>query len=58
LHNHVRLSRAQHRREQAAAQTLEDLIQIGKRRGMKNPRGWARHVLAARQAKGHRRAVA
>jgi hypothetical protein len=22
------------------------------RRGMKNPRGWARHVLAARQTKG------
>jgi hypothetical protein len=36
------------RREQATASTLEDLIQIGTRRGMKNPRGWARHVLAAR----------
>jgi hypothetical protein len=38
-------------REQSRAQTVEDLIAIGKRRGMKNPRGWARHVLAARQAK-------
>ena len=41
------------RREQGAAQTLEQLIEIGRRRGMKSPHGWARHVLAARQAKGH-----
>ena len=41
------------RREQGGAQTLEQLIEIGRRRGMSNPRGWARHVLAARQAKGH-----
>lgn len=40
------------KREQAKAQTLEDLIAVGQRRGMKNPRGWARHVLAARQTKG------
>lgn len=39
-------------REQAQATTVEQLIEVGKRRGMKNPRGWARHVLAARQAKG------
>jgi superfamily II DNA or RNA helicase len=45
------VSRPDHRREQATASTLEDLIQIGTRRGMKNPRGWARHVLAARGAK-------
>jgi superfamily II DNA or RNA helicase len=38
--------------EQALANSLETLIEIGKRRGMKNPRGWARHVLAARQTKG------
>ena len=25
---------------------------VGQRRGMKNPKGWARHVLAARQSKG------
>jgi superfamily II DNA or RNA helicase len=54
----VEVQRREAKREQGQAQTLEDLIQIGKRRGMKNPRGWARHVLAARQAKGHRRAVA
>lgn len=39
-------------REQATATTVEQLIEVGKRRGMKNPRGWARHVMAARQAKG------
>jgi superfamily II DNA or RNA helicase len=44
----VEVQRREARREQATAQTLEDLIQIGTRRGMKNPRGWARHVLAAR----------
>ena len=40
------------RTEQAGARTIEELTEIGKRRGMKNPRGWARHVLASRQAKG------
>ena len=49
----VEVQRREAKREQAEATTLEDLIQIGKRRGMKNPRGWARHVMAARQAKGH-----
>lgn len=41
-------------REQAAAKTLEDLIAIGTRRGMKNPAGWARHVHEARMAKQRR----
>jgi superfamily II DNA or RNA helicase len=50
--------RREAKREQAQAHTVEDLIQIGKRRGMKNPRGWARHVMAARQAKGQWRKVA
>jgi predicted amidophosphoribosyltransferase len=36
------------KREQSRAHTLEDLIQVGKRRNMKNPIGWARHVMAAR----------
>jgi hypothetical protein len=44
----VEVQRREARREQASASTLEDLIQIGTRRGMENPRGWARHVLAAR----------
>lgn len=43
----------QQKREQGAAATLEQLIDVGRRRGMKHPRGWAQHVLAARQAKGH-----
>jgi DNA repair protein RadD len=38
--------------EQGQAQTLEDLIKLGQQRNMKNPAGWARHVLAARQSKG------
>lgn len=42
----------QRRAEQAMANSLEMLIEVGKRRGMKNPRGWAKHVLAARQTKG------
>lgn len=37
--------------ERSTASTLEDLIRVGHRRGMANPAGWARHVLAARQAK-------
>ena len=43
--------RRERRREQGEAQTLEDLVQLGKQRGMKNPRGWAQHVLAARLAR-------
>jgi uncharacterized Zn finger protein (UPF0148 family) len=48
------IARQQRRAEQSSAQSLEDLIRIGHRRGMANPRGWARHVLAAREAKGGR----
>jgi superfamily II DNA or RNA helicase len=48
----VEVQRREVRREQGRAQTLEQLIEVGKRRGMKSPRGWAQHVLAARQAKG------
>jgi DNA repair protein RadD len=36
------------KREQANANTIEELIAIGRRRNMKNPAGWARHVMAAR----------
>jgi len=43
--------RRQRSREQAGAQTLEQLIEIGRKRGMKSPHGWAKHVLAARQRK-------
>lgn len=37
--------------EQGRAQTLDELIAVGRKRGMKNPYGWARHVLTARNAK-------
>ena len=37
--------------EQASAQTIDDLIEIAKRRGYKRPRGWAKHVFNARQRK-------
>jgi DNA repair protein RadD len=43
--------RRERAREQAGAQSLEQLIEIGRRRGMKYPEGWAKHVLAARQRK-------
>jgi DNA repair protein RadD len=37
------------KREQGRAQTLEQLVEIGKQRGYKNPTMWAQHVLRARQ---------
>lgn len=40
-------------REQSSAD-LNGLIAIGKRKGMKNPEGWAAHVVAARLAKRSR----
>jgi len=39
------------KQEQGLADTLEDLIRVGAARGMANPAGWARHVLAGRQAR-------
>jgi superfamily II DNA or RNA helicase len=47
-HQRVRPSRKAAKREQATAATLDELIAIGRRRGMKSPAGWARHVMAAR----------
>ena len=47
----VEMRRRERRREQGTAQTLEELVELGKQRGMKNPRGWAQHVLAARLAR-------
>jgi superfamily II DNA or RNA helicase len=38
-------------RQRAAAKDLKALAEIGKMRGMKNPYGWARHVMAARERK-------
>jgi superfamily II DNA or RNA helicase len=42
------VQRREAKREQAQANTLDELIAIGRRRNMKNPAGWARHVMAAR----------
>lgn len=39
------------RREQAQAQTIKELVAIGRARGMRNPYMWAHHVQAAREAK-------
>lgn len=41
---------------QAKASTLEDLVELGRARGYKNPAAWARHVWAARQRKQRRAA--
>lgn len=43
----------QQRREQGSAQSLEELIDLGRRRGYKKPRGWAERVYQARLAKRH-----
>lgn len=43
--------RRQNRRDQGSAQSMNDLIALGKKRGYKNPAGWARYVYAARQSK-------
>ena len=39
------------KQEQGRAQTLEDLIAVGRARKMRNPTAWAARVLAARMAK-------
>lgn len=39
------------KKEQGAAQSLEDLIEVGKRRGMQYPAKWAAKVMAGRMAK-------
>lgn len=39
------------KKEQAKAETLDDLIRLGARRGYKNPSFWARKVWASRQRK-------
>jgi len=39
------------KQERSGAKDLDALIQIGKIRGMKDPAGWAGHVLAAREKK-------
>ena len=45
------LIRREQKREQASAQTIDDLVTLGRKRGYKNPYAWARHVMAARSQK-------
>ena len=40
------------RREQGGAQTLDDLIALGRQRGYKNPAAWAKYVMYGRSLKG------
>jgi DNA repair protein RadD len=44
------------RQEQGKAQTEADLVEIGRKRGMRRPELWARHVMRARMAKQGARA--
>jgi len=43
-----RKEKKQRKREQGQAQSLEDLLELGRSRGYKNPIWWARKVMAAR----------
>jgi superfamily II DNA or RNA helicase len=43
------MAKMQRREEQSKAQTYEELVAVGRRRGMKHPTGWAMKVLQARQ---------
>lgn len=45
------LLRLKRKQEQGTAQSLEDLIEIGRQRGYKRPHLWAKHVWNARQAR-------
>jgi superfamily II DNA or RNA helicase len=43
--------RREKRREQGSCQTLDELIEFGRRQNYKNPAIWAKHVWAARQGR-------
>lgn len=47
----LQAARIEARREQGRAQTEDDLVAVGRARGMKRPELWARHVIRARAAK-------
>lgn len=51
------VARRQRLQEQSSARSFEDLVAIGRMRGMKNPHGWAKHVVAAREKKSTQRYV-
>lgn len=43
--------RKQAKQEQGQARDLQDLVALGKRRGMKNPAAWGAHIFASRQGR-------
>ena len=45
----TKLEKIQKKREQGMAKTYDELVEIGKKRGMKNPYGWAYFVLNNRK---------
>lgn len=51
----VRVERERHiresRKEQGMSRTLQDLVELGVRRGVKNPSGWAANVFCSRQGR-------
>lgn len=47
-----KLAKLERRRSQGRCRSYEDLVVEGYRREMKNPEGWARHVMEARIKKG------
>ena len=49
---------AHRRREQGMAQTFDDLVALGRRKGYAKPEAWAKHVYAARQRKAAPRITA
>jgi superfamily II DNA or RNA helicase len=49
----VEVAARERKREQGTAQSLQELIELGRRRGYKKPRGWAERVYQARLAKRH-----
>lgn len=46
----VKASRQQTAAEQAAAKSIEELTELGRKRGYRNPDAWAAHVFTARMA--------
>jgi superfamily II DNA or RNA helicase len=48
-----RVVATERKREVGRAHTLDELIQVGMRRGMKSPAEWAAHKLAGRQGRQH-----
>lgn len=45
------LARYRARKQQGQARTYDELVLVGIEQGMKNPAGWARHVLEARRSR-------